>query len=65
VVFLLAGLGALVVALVVTGVVGFDLFGRIRRLQRTARTAADDLRPRVRALIPESGPGRHRAPDGR
>ena len=61
-VFLLAGLGALVVALVVAGVVGYDLFGRMRRLRRAFDTAASDLRPRVRALVPEAGQGRHRAP---
>lgn len=61
-VFLLAGLGALLVTLVTAGVVGYDLFGRIRRLRRVLDAAAGDLRPRLERLVPQSAPGRHRAP---
>jgi hypothetical protein len=62
VIVLVAWLAALAVALLVAGVVGYELFGHLRRLRRAVGTAADDLRPQLRALLPAANQGRHRAP---
>jgi hypothetical protein len=61
VVVLVAWLAAAVVALLVAGIVGYELVGHIRRLRRAVHTAAGDLLPQVRAIVPPSSPGRHRA----
>jgi hypothetical protein len=62
VVVLIAWLAAAVVALLVTGILGYELAGHIRRLRRALTTAVGDLQPRVRALVPPASEGRHRAP---
>lgn len=61
-VILIAWLAAAAVALLVAGILGYELAGHVRRLRRAVQVAADDLQPRVRALIPPASQGRHRAP---
>jgi hypothetical protein len=61
VIVLVAALAALGVALLVGAIVGYELAGHIRRLRRAALTAADDLGPRLEALLPPTSEGRHRA----
>jgi hypothetical protein len=59
-VLLLLG-GGLVVGLVLLAILGFGLYGQVRRLLRTAAEATADMRPRVLALLPPPSTGRHRA----
>jgi len=51
---------AVLVALVVLGVTGYELLGHLRRLGRTVEAAREDLLPRLGRLRPP-GTGRHRA----
>jgi hypothetical protein len=53
--------GGLLLGLVLLGILGYGLYGQLRRLQRAAETAQAQLRPAVDALRPNSPPGRHRA----
>jgi hypothetical protein len=62
VVALVAWLAAVAVALLVGGVVGYELAGHLRRLRGAVRAAVTDLEPRLRALVPPASHGRHRAP---
>jgi hypothetical protein len=62
VVVLIAGLAAAGVAVLVGGVLGYELAGHIRRLRRAVTTANSDLQPKIRAIIPPASEGRHRAP---
>jgi hypothetical protein len=50
-----------VVALLVLGITGYDLYGRLSRLRNAVAVATSDLTPKLRAIIPEQGHGRHRA----
>jgi hypothetical protein len=59
-VLLLLG-GGLVVGLVLLAILGFGLYGQVRRLLRTAAEATADVRPLVLALLPPPSTGRHRA----
>jgi hypothetical protein len=52
---------ALGVGLVVLAVLGYGLFGQVRRVLRAAREAQADLRSRIEAVGPDAPPGRHRA----
>jgi hypothetical protein len=52
------------VAVLVAGIVGYGLVGQLRRLRRALDIAAGDLLPRVRAVVPPSSQGRHRATPG-
>jgi hypothetical protein len=63
---------AVLVALVVLGIVGYDLFGRLRRLGAAVAEVEQQLIPRVQQLSARlntaeaaestpGGPGRHRA----
>jgi hypothetical protein len=58
---LIAWLAAVAVALLVTGIVGYELVGHLRRLRRAVDAASGDLLPRVRAIVPAASQGRHRA----
>jgi hypothetical protein len=50
-----------VVALLVLGITGYDLYGRLSRLRKAMAIASSDISPKLRAIIPEQGHGRHRA----
>jgi hypothetical protein len=61
---LLVWAAAVVAALVILGVLGYELLGHVRRLLRAAAAARSDLLPRLRVLDqlrPQAGSGRHRA----
>lgn len=60
-VVLIAWIVAVVVALFVLGVVGYGLWGSIRRFQRAVDTARRDLEPRLARLRPSGDAGRHSA----
>jgi hypothetical protein len=62
VLILIAWLAAAGFAVLVAGILGYELAGHIRRLRRAIRAAADDVLPRVQALLPPASEGRHRAP---
>jgi hypothetical protein len=62
VLILIAWLAAAGFAVLVAGVVGYELAGHIRRLRRAVTTANSDLQPKIRAIIPPASEGRHRAP---
>jgi hypothetical protein len=49
-------------AVLVFGIVGYELAGHIRRLRRALEAAAGDVLPKVQALVPPASAGRHRAP---
>jgi hypothetical protein len=51
---------AVLVALVVGGVLGYELFGHLSRLRRTVAAAQQELLPQLHRLRPP-GAGRHRA----
>jgi hypothetical protein len=53
--------GGLVVGLVLLAILGFGLYGQLRRLQRAAAEAAVEVQPQVEALRPPAPTGRHRA----
>jgi hypothetical protein len=50
-----------VIAVLVFGITGYDLYGRFSRLRNAVVTASSDLTPKLQAIIPEQGHGRHRA----
>jgi len=52
---------ALGFGLVVLAILGYGLFGQVKRLLRAAEEARADLEPRIGALRGESSTGRHRA----
>lgn len=60
-VVLIVWLIAVGVAAVLAGSLGYGLYGQVRRLRRTVAAAAADLQPRLAALRPPAGSGRHRA----
>ncbi|MEN3360374.1 MAG: hypothetical protein V7637_4356 [Mycobacteriales bacterium] len=59
---LIAWLAAAGFAVLVAGVVGYELAGHIRRLRKAVQAAVDDVLPRAQALVPPASKGRHRAP---
>jgi hypothetical protein len=61
VVVLVVWVVAVGVAVVVAGIVGYELVGHLRRLRRAVDAASADLLPRLRAIVPPSSQGRHRA----
>jgi hypothetical protein len=58
---LIAFAAAALVAVLVIGIVGYELAGHLRRLRRAFEAAASDLVPKVQALVPPASAGRHRA----
>ena len=48
-------------SLLVLGVLGFGLYGQLRRLQRAVAETQAELLPMVDRLRPEDASGRHRA----
>jgi hypothetical protein len=52
---------AAVLAVLVFGIVGYELVGHVRRLRRAVEAAVGDVLPQVRALVPPASAGRHRA----
>jgi hypothetical protein len=64
VIVLLAGGAALLAALIVLGVLGYELLGHLRRLRRAVDAARADLLPRLARLTPPASAGRHRAGTG-
>ncbi|CAA9232531.1 MAG: hypothetical protein AVDCRST_MAG41-1019 [uncultured Corynebacteriales bacterium] len=48
-------------ALVVLGILGFGLYGQLRRLRRAVAETQAELVPMVDRLRPADAPGRHRA----
>lgn len=57
-IFFAAALG---IGVVVLGIVGYDLFGRLSRLRRAAEEAQAELAPALESLRGQPSPGRHRA----
>lgn len=49
------------VSVLVLGILGFGLYGQLRRLQRAVATAEAELVPALAALRPPDPAGRHRA----
>ena len=47
--------------LVILGILGYGLYGQLRRLQKAVAAVQADIVPAVAALRPDPGPGRHRA----
>jgi len=58
---LLVWAAAVLVALVIAGVLGYELLGHARRLLREVTAARDELLPTLARLKPPGGTGRHRA----
>lgn len=54
-------LTALGFAVVVLAVLGFGLFGQVKRLLRAAEEARADVEPRIEVLRGQPSTGRHRA----
>ena len=52
---------ALGFGLVVLAILGFGLFGQVKRLLTAADRARTDLQPRIEALRGQPSAGRHRA----
>ena len=52
---------ALGFGLIVLAILGYGLFGQVKRLLRAAEEARADIQPRVEALSGASTAGRHRA----
>jgi hypothetical protein len=52
---------AAVLALVILAILGYGLYGQVRRLLRAAEEAGRDVTPKVAALRPAGASGRHRA----
>jgi len=51
------------VSLLVLAILGYGLWGQLRRLMRAVEKARAELVPAAEALRPESAAGRHRAGD--
>ncbi len=49
------------VSLLALGILGFGLYGQVRRVQRAVATAQAELVPALGALRPPDAAGRHRA----
>jgi hypothetical protein len=64
VIVLLVWAAAVVLALVILGVLGYELFGHLSRLRRAVVAARRELLPLVDRLKPASAAGRHRAGAG-
>jgi hypothetical protein len=60
VIILLVWAAAVVLALVVLGVLGYELLGHLARLRRAVASAQQQLSPQLHRLLPP-GSGRHRA----
>lgn len=52
---------AAALALVILAILGYGLYGQVRRLLRAAAEAGADVTPKVAALRPDGNHGRHRA----
>jgi hypothetical protein len=53
---------ALGLSLVILAVLGYGLFGQLKRLRRAVEEAGAEIQPRLLALRPDQPAGRHRAP---
>lgn len=56
---LIAWIVAVVVALVILGIVGFDLAGKVNRVLRAMAVARTDVERRVDRVLAEPSAGRH------
>lgn len=52
---------ALGFSLVVLAVLGYGLFGQVKRVLRAVEEVSADVSPKLAALRPDTAPGRHRA----
>lgn len=52
---------AAALALVILAILGYGLYGQVRRLLRAVEEAGADVTPKLAALRPAGSSGRHRA----